>query len=85
MCVLMTDSVVITLAMSLLNHSPYACCMMNHQKPDHWGFRIVHVVRTGPESGLWYLFMLKNTVQSFCFLGFVLYMRDTGKVCEFDC
>lgn len=54
--------------------------MMDHQKSDHWGFRTVHAVRAAPESGLWYLFVLKKTMQSFCFLGFVLYMRDTGKV-----
>lgn len=52
MCILMTDSVIITLAMSLLNHSPYAYCVMDHQKSDHWAFRIVRVVRAGPESGL---------------------------------
>lgn len=52
MCVLMTDSVVTILVMSLLSHSPYACGMMDDQKADRQAFSIVHAVRTGPESVL---------------------------------
>lgn len=52
MCVLTTDSVVTILVISLLSHSPYAYGMMDDQKADRQAFRIVHAVRTGPESVL---------------------------------